>query len=328
MENKIKCIIAVITGIMMYSQVEAQKDTVYIYEDIIIYETIVLYDTVFAKPTSNTISPINYNSINLRPIEPKKADLFFNSGQQTATFPDNYIILNENNYNVIKNSESMKKLSFLGIAIFAVHSLVMAQTDYEITFGSGIWWQSGKLEYVDKPYSPLFNVGLFAERNFPNSNFGAKAGLEYNYLLGSNNYLYDGTPGVWHSKDGYEFESINSKYGAGLHNITFPFLFYYQKNRIQPYLGLNYNYLASGFQHSSSGTTYYSGSHNFGLNIGTGIKLHEIISINIEFKHNLTNDFGADILGPVGASAVMSSSYSLRNSQSKISLVYAFKRKS
>jgi hypothetical protein len=248
------------------------------------------------------------------------------SNQQTATFPINHIILIENVNRNIKKSESMKKLSFFGVVLFAFQTMVLAQPSYEMSLGTGTWWQSGKLDYVDKPFSTLLNVGLFTKRNFRDKNFGLKTGIDYNYLLGSNEYKFDGTIGVWHTQTGYEFEYINRNYGAGLHNISIPFLLYYHKYKVQPFIGLNYNYLTTNQQTSPAGTKFYGVSHNLGLNIGTGFKLYDLYSVNLEFNHNFTPDYeqgSRNFYGPT----VFGESFYLRNNQLRISFVYNFKKK-
>jgi hypothetical protein len=151
--------------------------------------------------------PLKLKSINLLQLDTinHQANLLLISDQQTATFPINHIILDENFSKNIKNSESMKKLSFFGVVFFAFQAMVLAQTNYEVSIGSGIWWENGKIEYVNKPHSPLLNIGLYAKRNFSDKNIGLKSGLLYSYLFSTDSYEFDGTTGVWHSQEGYEF---------------------------------------------------------------------------------------------------------------------------
>jgi hypothetical protein len=72
----------------------------------------------------------------------------------------------------------MKKLSFFGVVFFAFQAMVLAQTNYEVSIGSGIWWENGKIEYVNKPHSPLLNIGLYAKRNFTGKIFGLHTGVD------------------------------------------------------------------------------------------------------------------------------------------------------
>jgi hypothetical protein len=290
-----------------------------------------VYDTVFIKPEINNILPLKLKSINLLQLDTinHRANLLLISDRQTATFSINHIILDENFSKNIKNSESMKKLNFFGVVFFAFQAMVLAQTNYEVSVGSGIWWENGKLDYVDKPYSSFLNAGIFAKRNFTDKNFGLKTGVEYSYLIGNGDYKFDGTVGIWHSDDGSEFEDINSNYGAGQHNISIPILIYFDKYRVQPFLGLNYNYLATGMQTSTTGTKYFSDSHNIGLNLGIGFRLNKLFTVNMEYKHNLTSDFGQSISseGSNTGNTVLGSSYDLKNAQAKLSIVYSLSKK-
>lgn len=219
----------------------------------------------------------------------------------------------------------MKKLNFFGVVFFAFQAMVLAQTNYEGSIGSGYWWENGKLDYVDKPYSSLLNVGIFAKRNFSVINVGLKTGIEYSYLSGSRDYKYDGTIGVWHSADGSEFEELNRHYSAGLHNISVPLLIFFRSDWVHPFLGINYNYLVTGMLTSTTGTKYFSDSHNIGLNLGADFRLNKLFSIKMEYKYNLTPDFGQSISssGSTG-NTVLGSSYKLRNAQTKLSIVYTF----
>lgn len=309
-------------------QATGQTDTIYIYEDVVVYDTVFVYDTAYVKPDVNDITPDKLKSISLLQLDTIKhqANLLLISNHQTATFPINHIILDEN-FNInIKNLESMKKLNFFGVVFIAFQAMVLAQTNYEVTIGSGIWWENGNTEYVDKPYSPLFNIGLFAKRNFTDKSIGLKTGIEYNYLFSSGTYKYDGTVGVWYSPEGYDLENINSKYGAGLHNISIPLLIFYDKYRIQPFVGINYNYLVTGMQTSLAGTVFISDSHNIGLNLGTCLRLNERMAINLEYKHNLTSDY-EQLPALHDLNSVLKSGCKLRNAQTKISLVYTFRKK-
>ena len=329
--SKTRHILLILSWICAFFQSNAQTDTVYVCEDVIVYDTIVVNDTVFIKPDFNNILPLKVKSINLLQLDTinHQVHLLIISGQQTATFPVNYIIPDVNFSKNIKNSESMKELSFFGVVFFAFQIMVLAQTNYEVSVGSGIWWENGKLEYVDKPYSSFLNAGIFAKRNFTDKNFGLKTGIEYNYLLGCDDYKFDGTIGIRHLEDESEFEEINSNYGAGQHNISIPIIIYFSKYRVQPFLGLNYNYLATGMQTSTTGTKYFSDSHNIGLNLGIGFKLSELFSVNMEYRHNLTSDFGQNISSEEGntGNTVLGGSYDLKNAQAKLSIVYSLIKK-
>lgn len=223
----------------------------------------------------------------------------------------------------------MKKLSLFGVVLFAFQVMVLAQTNYEVSVGSGIWWENGNPEFIEKPYSSLLSAGFFAKRNFKDKSLGLKTGVEYSYLFASYDNQFDGMDGVWAPKDGNKFDDIFKNYGARQHNISIPLLLYWDRYNVQPFFGLNYNYLATGRQTSTNGAKYFSDSHNFGLNLGVDFKISELFSINMEYKHNLTSDFSQSksTVGGDGSSG-LGSNYNLTNAQAKLSLVYCFRKKS
>lgn len=328
MSGKVKFLLCLILFVSCIFSVHAQNDTVYVYEDVVVYDTVLVYDTVFVKPEIQTIAPIKQKQINLIHFDTTNntANIFSISGEETATFLMNRIILNENELTNNQNSVSMKKISFFGVVLFAFQTMVLAQTSYEFSLGSGMWWESSNLQYVDKPYSPSISIGLFAKRNFGVSDFGLKTGLEYSYLISTGKYEYDGTPGVWYSPEGYEYEDLNNNYGSGFHSLSVPVLFYYNRFKIQPFAGVNYNYMLSGVQNSSTGTTYVSDSHNFGINAGIAFTVSKKFAVNVEYKYNLTCDYKEAIYQELTNGSLVDESRHFRNNQMRVSLVYHFNK--
>ncbi len=127
--NKTRNILILLSWICFFLKAKAQTDTVYVYEDVVIYDTVVVYDTVFIRPDITDILPLKPKSINILRLDTfyHQADLLGISDQQAATFPINHIILDENYSKNIKNSESMKKINFFGVVLFAFQSII-AQT--------------------------------------------------------------------------------------------------------------------------------------------------------------------------------------------------------
>ncbi len=159
---------------------------------------------------------------------------------------------------------------------------------------SGVWYQQGELSYVKKPISPLVGIRLYAEKGLGSSNFAIKTGIDYNYLISSKTFKFDGTIGVWHSNEN-DFIRLNQIYGNGLHNFSIPLLLKYRKYKINPSIGINYNYLQSNSV-SETDFAYTSSSHNVGLN-------------------------------PQKDKMVLGESFGLRNSQFRISLGYKLNNK-
>ncbi len=319
-----RAIISLIIFILLLfcQTIEAQRDTIFIYEEIIVYDTIVVYDTI-----PKSIENIKQIRQNTEFIKGEKAKLLLFYDNKAATISLDNIILNENQFLLIKNSESMKKLSFMGLLFFAFNSMVLSQTDYQIALNSGAWYQQGQLCYVKKPISPLLGIGFYAEKGIGNRDFAIKTGVDYSYLISSKPFEFDGTIGVWHSEEN-DFSRLNQIYGNGLHNFSIPLLLKYRKYKVSPSIGVNYNYLQSKAT-SETNFVYESSTHNFGLNYGVSASLNSSLSVNLEYRHNLTADYSEEVVGlNVGSNkAVLGESYSLRNSQLRFSVVYTLKKK-
>ncbi|MFV0505114.1 MAG: hypothetical protein ACK5L5_00160 [Bacteroidales bacterium] len=338
MQSNLKLASILLLLLWMLPDAEAQRDTVFVYEDVIVYDTLVVYDTVFVQAEINNLLLDKVKFVSILNIDTTTglANLMLISEDRSATIPINSIIVNEN----IKNLEIMRKLGFFAVFGFAFQTMVMAQTSYEVSLGSGIWYENYKHESYRKPIAPMLSGGMYAKRNFDNSHFGLRAGLEYAYLFGisdSQEYYAQGSISVG--------EALNNNYRAGMHNISLPLLVYYDKFFIRPYVGINYNYLrtgkyshyvpSTGYNNNGSGNGSWSGnnnSHNFGVMGGFDLKLSKGIAVRIESRFNVTSDYRVDgqALGNNTHGQVVSThrnSYGLRNSQAKISLVYSFGNK-
>lgn len=119
--NKIKIVLIVLFFGLLYYPIEAQRDTIFIYEEIIVYDTIVVYDTI-----PKSIENIKTKRQNTELITGEKAKLLLFYDNKAATISLDSIILKENQILLIKNSESMKKLSFIGLVLFAFNSMVLS----------------------------------------------------------------------------------------------------------------------------------------------------------------------------------------------------------
>ncbi len=308
--------------------VAAQSDTVYIYEDLIVYDTIVVYDTVFVEPPiriKDLNRPLSYAVLRIDTLH-QYAQVLHISPQKTATIPIDRIIFQEDFNRNFKNLESMKKYSFFGLVFMAFQSMVLAQTNYEIALGTGLWWENGPLAYVEKPYSGSIHLGIYAKRNFSNKATGIRTGLEYGFLSSSGDYKYDGTPGVWHSEEGHEFANLNRHYARGQHSLSIPLLLYYERYRIRPFLGINYNYLITNTL-SSKESAYFADSHNLGFNLGLGWSLGDALSLQLACMQNLTSDYGEQIIyeGRPGSGedkTVLGRSFDLRHARIQLSIVF------
>lgn len=314
MQNKFRYLLPLMLCFGFFYRLEAQRDTVYVYEDVVIYDTIVVYDTVFVKPETSKLLFDELNTVKVLQIDTSKAraNLLLISEGGSATIPINSIILSEN----IRKLESMKKLGFFGVLCSAFQTMVMAQTSYEVSLGSGLWWENYKYEDSQKPFAAMADVGVYAKRNFGNSYFGLRTGLEYAYLFGIRNRQSYATSG----NSDEILDKLNSNYRAGMHNLSVPLLLYYDKFIIRPYAGINYNYLR---------TRTNNDAHNFGVIGGFDVKLSKYCAIRIENSFNITADYRVNEQIPSYNDdgefvSYDNRSFGMRNSKAKISFIYTF----
>lgn len=167
------------------------NDTVYIYEEVIKYDTVYIQDTVYLHDKSTEFISLKPKRFNLLQVDTVsgEANLLMISGKNSATIPINGIILNRN----IKNLESMKKVSFFGLALFAFQSMVLAQADYGISIGGGTWWSKCNNPVINgdrfakTELSPNLSLGIYYKQ-YIQSGFTVETGLNYRLLL--SNYSY------------------------------------------------------------------------------------------------------------------------------------------
>lgn len=334
-------IILCLLPVSLFSKVKSQADTIYVYEEVVVYDTVVSYDTHVVKPRVNPIKHIQPKTISLLQLDTitKSANLLLISDQQTATISINHIILDENINKNLKDSESMKKLNFFGVVLFAFQTMVLAQTDFEISLGGGIWWENGNPKTVDIPCSPMTQVGFYLKRNLTNSNVGLKTGLKYGYLFSQheykNHYKYRFYYKEYHYRTGepefvgqfVEFEDLNLRYGSDFHHLSIPLLFYYNKYKLKPVVGLNYNYMATGFQENTYNTKHFTQSQNVGINAGINYNIFKNISLYLEYTHNLFYDYGEWFQYESNGNTVIDVGRYLWHNQASISVVYEFNKK-
>ncbi|MBK8806338.1 MAG: hypothetical protein IPO21_06730 [Bacteroidales bacterium] len=218
-------------------------DTVFVYEEIVVYDTVFVYETVKETTIDEVYTLTKAKSLNILQLDTinNTANLLIISDGKTATISLENIILKRN----IKNIESMKKLTFFGVVLFALKSMVFAQTEFEISLGGGIWYESTNIEYIDKPTSPLAGIGIYGSRSLLKGNIKIKTGVNYNFLLSTGDYKFDGTTGVGHSSQGIEYGYINENFGHNFLCISIPVYLYFSKYKLKPFIGCNYNHLQS-----------------------------------------------------------------------------------
>jgi hypothetical protein len=258
-------------------------------DTLIVYETIVIYDTLFVH---DTIRMPDCRKIHSKRPEIKILHLDDAAGgaqlitfpfNGTATLDENGIILNENN----KNLKSMKKLSFLGVVLFAFQSMVMAQSDFGFTAGGGTWWAKCNQAEVNSHFSPTLHAGVFFEYPLPGA-FFLKSELNYHFLLNNGSYKFGDTDVYWQttSSTGELAYShlIGDEWSAtDYHQLSVPISIGYKIGKFKPYFGVEYSFRMSE-------AWFNKKIHSLGWNAGVIYPVSDRISAGVNFYKGLTTD--------------------------------------
>lgn len=289
------------------------RDTLYVYETVIVYDTVYIFDTI---KISDNFLPAKIDGKRLEinilqfDIESQQANLLRISRDQTATIPLNGIILTDNN----KKIESMKKLSFLGVVLFAFQSMVIAQTNYGISAGVGTWWATSNHPNASVGFSPTFNAGFFIKQPLGKAVF---LQLDANYTFLNNNSSYKvavenpvwGTIGDGESASDY-------------HQITVPLEVGYKIGKFSPLLGIEYSYRFSE-------PWLKRQIHSFGFIGGVNYSINDKFSIGLNYYQALTKDISIEeeVLDPISLQAIGAYNYYWRSSSIGLTLYYALNNK-
>ncbi|MBN2484853.1 MAG: outer membrane beta-barrel protein [Bacteroidales bacterium] len=258
------------------------NDTIYIYEEVVVYDTVYVFDTIWAadaKDSFNFIKPIYFNALQLKTTG-KPVELLIISGTKAATFPTNGIILNRN----INNIESMKKLNFLGVVLFAFNSMVIAQAGYGISGGGGTWWAACNKPIVSPAYSPAFNLGAFFDLPL-HKRLVARGELNYRFM--KNNYSYKASVYdiCWETPSTNLCGIVGDAESASdYHQVSLPVTFGYKLNRFVPYTGFEYNYRISEKWLDKK-------INSFGLKLGLSYAFTNKISLVLDYYKGFTKDY-------------------------------------
>jgi hypothetical protein len=296
--------------------INTKKDTIFVYDTIVVYDTIYHYDTL-KIPVNKEIEQLSF----IEPRQPdlillrldtanKKDNLLIISENLSATFPINSIIINEN----IKNLNSMKKLNFFGVVLFAFQSMVIAQTDFGFSFGGDMWWAECNKPIVKSELSPSFNAGLYFEHSISNHLF-LKTRLNYHYLL--SNYSYKAVVDTVNWILVGEGESATD-----YHQISIPIQIGYNIGKFKPYIGFEYSYRISESWLNRRLSL-------FGCIAGLNYKLSEKFSMAINYYYGLTKDYkySGTILNPVTSEKMGEYNNYWKSSRIGIAFYYSIKKK-
>lgn len=305
MYNKFRFIILLFLSFLAFNvngqnEMSITSDTIYIYETEIVYDTIFVIDTIDLRATKplELLDFIERNPFAISALlidtAKRNANLLLVSKNYSATIPINNIILNEHN----KNLESMKKLNFLGVILFATQSMLFAQSDFGISVGGGMWWAKANSNlntllnpsYFYKPIessklSAIYSAGLYWEKPVI-KRFVFLAEINYNYLSNAAyenqiaTRIYNATtpPSAWTTVF-YEQVGCEMNY----HQFSIPLQIGYRLGKITPLAGVEYSYKISSNMRNAN--------NRFSALVGVKYKFSDKISLKLSYNHGLTYDY-------------------------------------
>lgn len=301
-------------------------DTVYVYDTLVVYDTIVIHDTLRLR--DEVVKDSLELEYLMHQIEVKqaiiqidtatsRANLLVPFGYKSATIPINGIILTENT----KKLESMKKYSFFGLVFFAFQTMVIAQADYGISAGSGIWWPHTKEYEVSTEVAPTFNAGVFISKGIFNNRFGLELEVNYHFLM--NNYTYKFVVNT------LEHRVIGDAEAAScFHQVSVPLNLFLNLQKFKVYTGLEYAFRTSeSWAKDASGNRYAINS--LGLTAGLSYQLTGRLLLDLRFRQGLTVDIDRMEYSYYTGQQLHSIDYNLnwKSSQAGLSVFYSLAKK-
>ncbi|MEN0048470.1 MAG: hypothetical protein AAF806_15510 [Bacteroidota bacterium] len=265
-----------------FSQSTISQDTLFV------YDTIYVTDTVFLNRTFSEISELEKVSLQeiLSGTDSSKILLF--SEDKTATFLTSRIITVDNQ---LKNTVEMKKLSFIGLFVFALQTMIFSQHDIGVVVGGGIHHLDAQLgTSTQTDWIPQGFFGISYRKPFAKDWLAFQADLRYHYLKGSD------FSGDFH----YRLRSATADLSADAHLFSLP-------ANLQ--LTTKYLHLGGGveFYHKRSPnivnvqanaqsqevilSRYKLPVNGFNLTANMGIPIGKRIILNASYSRALTNEF-------------------------------------
>jgi hypothetical protein len=287
-----------------------KRDTVFIYRTKIVLDTLVIHDTIWI-PRNETISRLDKMSskpLYLNDLQPDaRLLLFFN--HESATIPVNSILLAEN----LKNSVSMKKLSFIGVVLFAFQSMVLAQSDFGLSAGTGLWWTKCNVSSAGSEFSPLLNIGTYAKVPL-HGNLFLRTGINYHYMFRNGSYK---------QKLDYSMPVTigDGESASAYHLFSLPLQLGLELPRFEPYLGMEYTYRVSESWLNAK-------KSSLGVSAGLNYNISSLMSLGLNYQLGLKADtrLNGSLIDPLSSEVIGNYDYSWKTDRVQFSLYYSLKK--
>ena len=201
----------------------------------ILQDTVFVYDTVFITDTVR----IRYKQ---PAMEPLPASLLL-SGQEGTS--QKYVIISATgaatfslvriidsvNISPFKHSDSMKKIGFFGVVLFAFQHMVLAQNNISINVGGG-GYRNKVNSTMSSKTAPEFLLGVGYQKDFANGKLSFNADADYHFLAESN---FDAVPRY----NGFDIFTNDQQY-SNYHALSLPVALSWNTPWFSPGIGVEY----------------------------------------------------------------------------------------
>ena len=294
MKSKTTLLLLILVGCVINFKLTAQNrsrstavsDTLFVYDTIYVTDTLKVYrpDPLFVLPAKSLQRELSKQN-------QQNTTLLIISNDFAATI-SGINIIDSSNILHLKNMDSMKKMNFFGVMLFAVQHMVLAQNNFSVQLGSGIF-QNVASTGVSSKAAPTITGGLHYSRDFAHEKLRFTTGLEYRCLLRSdfgNQSTIDFPETTFYA---------NEKFDYAYHMFSLPVAVQWNSKWISPFVGVEGYYKKSpkiSFEsvNSSTGSTdkltnIYSQT-GWGVFGGVSLPFSKRAGLDIKYFQGLTKE--------------------------------------
>lgn len=198
-------------------------------------DTVFKYDTVFVTDTVR----VRYKQPEMEQLpaglllsgqEGNAQKYLIISATGAATFSPIRIIDSVNN-SPFKQTDSMKKIGFFGVVLFAFQHMVLAQNNISINVGGG-GYRNKVNSTMSSKTAPEFLLGVGYQKDFANGKLSFNADADYHFLAESN---FDAVPRY----NGFDIFTNDQQY-SNYHALSLPVALSWNTRWFSPGIGVEY----------------------------------------------------------------------------------------
>lgn len=270
-----------------FSTFQVSADTIFVYDTIFVTDTIRVYRGLHKMSSINEIPTHSLLGRQALRITTDEKILIISTGV-AATFSPTAIIDSTNIVNT-KNFESMKKVNFLGVMLFAFQNMVLAQNNFSFNAGTGIYRNTATTNVRSRNAATLL-TGIGYSRNFAKDKLRFNADLNYHFLFRSD---FGAVNSVNFVETGYYTkEAFDQNY----HLLSLPVSLQLNRKWCSPFIGAEVYYKQSQKITSSSDPlgdvtpdmTYYYTNPGAAIFAGIQVPLYKRIALDLKYTQGIT----------------------------------------